>query len=87
MKSTVEWSVPFPVHRTTKEASEMKKTSPMGRCLNVQARGPVQTVKNYLLHLNPEADFFYQKPRAFGTAKFNPEVDPIWYRNSPVQGF
>lgn len=48
------------------------------------ARCPVQTVKNYLLHLNPEADFFYQKPRAFGTAKFNPEVDPIWYCNSPV---
>ena len=48
------------------------------------ARCPVQTVKNYLLHLNPEADFFYQKPRAFVTEKLNPKVDPIWYCNSPV---
>lgn len=48
------------------------------------ARCPVQTVKNYILHLNPEAEFFFQKPRALGTAKFNPEVDLIWFCNSPI---
>ena len=47
-------------------------------------RCPVKTVKNYLLHLNPETDFFFQKPRALGTAKFDPEVDPIWFCNSSL---
>ena len=47
-------------------------------------RCPVQTVKNYLLHLHPDADFFYQKPRAIGTAKVNPEVDQVWFCNSPL---
>ena len=42
-------------------------------------RCPVQTVKSYLLHLHPDADFFYQKPRALNAGKFNPEVDPIWF--------
>ena len=42
-------------------------------------RCPVQTVKSYLLHLQPDADFFYQKPRALNAGKFNPEVDPIWF--------
>lgn len=46
-------------------------------------RCPVKTVKNYLLHLNLETDFF-QKPRALGTAKFDPEVDPIWFCNSSL---
>ena len=40
-------------------------------------RCPVQTVKSYLLHLHPDADFFYQKPRALDAGKFNPELDPI----------
>ena len=41
-------------------------------------------VKSYLLHLHPDADFFYQKPRALNAGKFNPEVDPIWYCHSPI---
>ena len=48
------------------------------------ARCPVQIVRNYLLHLNPDADYFYQKPRALSAGKFNPEVDPIWFCNSPL---
>ena len=48
------------------------------------SRCPVETVRNYLLHLNPKADFFYQKPRALGTVKFNPDVDPIWFCNCPL---
>ena len=47
-------------------------------------RCPVKTVKNYLLHLNLETNFFFQKPRALGTAKFDPEVDPIWFCNSSL---
>ena len=47
-------------------------------------RCPVETVKNYLLHLNPEADFFFQKPRAIAAAKFNPEVDKIWFCNASL---
>ena len=48
------------------------------------SRCPVETVKNYLLHLNPEADFFFQKPRAIAAAKFNPEVDKTWFCNAPL---
>ena len=49
-------------------------------------RCPVETVKNYLLYLNPEADFFFQKPRAIAAAKFNPQVDKIWFCNAPLGG-
>ena len=44
---------------------------------------PVETVENYLLHLNPEA-YFFQKPRAIAVAKFNPEVDKLWFFNAPL---
>ncbi|XP_078371764.1 uncharacterized protein LOC144655391 isoform X2 [Oculina patagonica] len=62
---------------------EDKSNGKMFECPG-SARCPVQTVKNYILHLNPEAEFFFQKPRALGTAKFNPEVDLIWFCNSPI---
>ena len=47
-------------------------------------RCPVETVKNYFLHLHPMAEFFFQKPRALSGAKFNPAVNQIWYCNSPI---
>ena len=47
-------------------------------------RCPVETVKNCFLHLNPEADFFFQKPRAIAAAKFNPEVDKILFCNASL---
>lgn len=47
-------------------------------------RCPVETVKNYLLHLHPGAEFFFQKPRALSGAKFNPALDQIWYCNAPL---
>ena len=34
---------------------------------------PVKTIKNYLSHLNPPSDAFFQRPRE--GAKFNPAVE------------
>ena len=42
-------------------------------------RCPVQTIKNYLSHLNPTSDVIFQRPRV----KFWPK-DAIWYGPSPL---
>ena len=47
-------------------------------------RCPVLTVKSYLLHWHPAADFFYQKPCALNAGTFNQELDPIWFYNSQI---
>jgi hypothetical protein len=47
-------------------------------------RCPVETVKNYILHLHPEAEFFFQKPRAVEAKKFNPDDEQIWYCKAPL---
>ena len=46
-------------------------------------RCPVQTVENYISHLNPEMEFLFQRPRVV-SSKFNPEVDTVWFCNSPL---
>ena len=45
-------------------------------------RCPVQTVENYISHLNPEMEFLFQRPRVV-SSKFNPEADTVWFCNSP----
>ena len=44
---------------------------------------PVQTVENYISHLNPEMEFLFQRPRVV-SSKFNPEADTVWFCNSPL---
>lgn len=46
-------------------------------------RCPVQTVENYISHLNPEMEFLFQRPRVV-SSKFNPEADTVWFCNSPL---
>ena len=46
-------------------------------------RCPVQTVENYISHLNPKMDFLFQRPRVVSN-KFNPEADTVWFCNSPL---
>ena len=41
-------------------------------------RCPVQTIKSYLTHLNPEVEFLFQRPKAEST-RFNPEEDSVWF--------
>ena len=41
-------------------------------------RCPVQTIKSYLSHLNPEVEFLFQRPKAEST-RFNPEKDSVWF--------
>ena len=41
-------------------------------------RCPVQTIKSYLSHLNPEVEFLFQRPKAEST-RFNPEEDSVWF--------
>lgn len=42
------------------------------------SRCPVELIKAYLSHLNPESDFLFQKPKEI-SAKFSPEGDDVWY--------
>ena len=44
---------------------------------------PVKTIKNYLSHLNPKLDSFFQRPRERARS-FNPDEDKVWYCNSPL---
>ena len=46
-------------------------------------RFPVQTVENYISHLNPEMEFLFQRPRVV-SSKLNPEADTVWFCNSPL---
>ena len=46
-------------------------------------RCPVQTVENYISHLNPEMEFLFQRPRVV-SSKFNPEADTVWFCNSQL---
>ena len=41
-------------------------------------RCPVQAIKSYLSHLNPEVEFLFQRPKAESTS-FNPEEDSVWF--------
>ena len=44
---------------------------------------PVQTIKNYLKHLNPTCDSLFQRPKDANANKFDVN-NLIWYANSPV---
>ena len=41
-------------------------------------RSPVQTIKSYLSHLNPEADSLFQRPKE-ESLRFNPHKDSVWF--------
>ena len=41
-------------------------------------RCPVQTIKSYLSHLNPEVEFLFQRPKTEST-RFNSEEDSVWF--------
>lgn len=44
-------------------------------------RCPVEVLKVYLSHLNPNLDALFQKPKDLGSAKFNPAKENIWYES------
>jgi hypothetical protein len=46
-------------------------------------RCPVKTLGNYLKHLNPNVECLFQRPRP-QSAKFNPEIDEIWFCQAPI---
>ena len=43
---------------------------------------PVQTIRNYLSHLNPVCEFLFQRPRNSESKKFN--SNDSWYCNLPL---
>lgn len=47
------------------------------------SRCPVQTLENYLRHLNPELDCLFQRPRVI-SASFDPLQDDVWFCNAPL---
>lgn len=42
-------------------------------------RCPVEILKTYLIHLNPNISALFQKPKSESSAKFNPKVHEVWY--------
>ena len=48
-------------------------------------RCPVEVLKAYLSHLNPNSDALFQKPKELGSAKFNPGMN-IWYEGERKLG-
>lgn len=60
------------------EDSEAKIFAVLG-----SARCPVKTIKNYLSHLNPASDVFFQRPKDNQRSNYKPE-DMVWYSLSPV---
>ena len=44
-------------------------------------RCPVEVLKAYLSHLNPNSDALFQKPKDLGSTKFNPAKEKIWYES------
>ena len=49
-------------------------------------RCPVEALKAYLSHLNPNSDALFQKPKEHGSAKFNPAKENIWYEGERKLG-
>ena len=49
-------------------------------------RFPVEVLKVYLSHLNPNSDKLFQKPKDLGSAKFNPAKENIWYESERKLG-
>ena len=46
-------------------------------------RCPVKTLENYLKHLHPKLESLFQRPRP-ESAKFNPEIDEVWFCQAPI---
>ncbi len=44
---------------------------------------PVETIKNYLKHLNPACESLFQRPKDANANKFHVN-NSVWYTNSPV---
>ncbi|CAB4024491.1 E3 ubiquitin- ligase UPL2-like [Paramuricea clavata] len=42
-------------------------------------RCPVEILKTYLNHLNPNISALFQRPKSESSAKFNPKVHEVWY--------
>jgi hypothetical protein len=42
-------------------------------------RCPVEMLKTYLNHLNPNIPALFQRPKSESSAKFNPKVHEVWY--------
>lgn len=47
--------------------------------LATSRRCPVEVLKLYLSHLNPNSEALFQRPKDLSSAKFNPTTDDIWY--------
>ena len=61
---------------------KMSRTRKYFLCQNL-TKCPVKTIKNYLSHLNPKLDCFFQRPREKARS-FIPDEDKVWYCNSPL---
>ena len=48
-----------------------------------RARCPVQTMQNFLSHLNPALDCLFQRPRNISPS-FKLDEESVWYCNSPA---
>ena len=46
-------------------------------------RCPVKTLENYLKHLHPKLESLFQRPR-LESAKFNPEIEEVWFCQAPI---
>ena len=42
-------------------------------------RCPVEVLKAYLSHLNPNSEALFQRPKDLSSTKFNPETEKIWF--------
>ena len=42
-------------------------------------RCPVEVLKVYLSHLNPNSEALFQRPKGLSFTKFNPETEKIWF--------
>ena len=71
-------SLPSAISADDEEESEAKVFAVPG-----STRCPVQTLKNYLSHLNPASDVLFQRPKDGHRTQFKPD-DMVWYSLSPV---
>ena len=44
-------------------------------------RCPVEVLKVYLGHLNPDSEALFQRPKDLSSTNFNPETEKIWYED------
>ena len=78
LKRQMPSSLPSAISTDDEDESEAKVFAVPG-----SARCPVQTLKNYLSHLNPASDVLFQRPKDGQRSQLKPE-DVVWYSLSPV---